>query len=89
MKLKICGAARTVTGSCHLLTLDSGYTVLLECGLYQGREDELDDFNFKWEFDPAKIDLLVVSHAHIDHIGRIPKLVKDGFTALLRVHTLQ
>lgn len=79
MKLKFCGAARTVTGSCHLLTLDSGLTILLECGMYQGREDELDDFNTHWEFDPAKIDLLVVSHAHIDHIGRIPKLVKDGF----------
>ena len=79
MKLKICGAARTVTGSCHLLTLDNGFTVLLDCGLYQGREDELDDFNASWEFEPAKIDLLVVSHAHIDHIGRIPKLVKDGF----------
>ena len=79
MKIKFCGAARTVTGSSHLLTLDSGFTILLDCGLYQGREDELDDFNLKWEFEPSKIDLLVVSHAHIDHIGRIPKLVKDGF----------
>ncbi|MFM9944004.1 MAG: MBL fold metallo-hydrolase RNA specificity domain-containing protein [Bacteroidia bacterium] len=79
MKIKFCGAARTVTGSSHLLTLDNGSTILLDCGLYQGREDELDDYNLKWEFDPEKIDLLVVSHAHIDHIGRIPKLVKDGF----------
>lgn len=79
MKLKFCGAARTVTGSSHLVTLDNGFTILLDCGLYQGREDELDDFNTHWEFDPAAIDLLVVSHAHIDHIGRIPKLVKDGF----------
>ncbi len=79
MKLKFCGAARTVTGSSHLLTLDNGFTILLDCGMYQGREDELDDFNMHWEFDPAKINVLVVSHAHIDHIGRIPKLVKDGF----------
>jgi metallo-beta-lactamase family protein len=79
MKLKFCGAAQTVTGSCHLLTLDNGFTLLLDCGMYQGHEDELDDFNTQWLFDPSKIDLLVVSHAHIDHIGRIPKLVKDGF----------
>ena len=79
MKLKFCGAARTVTGSSHLLTLDNGFTILLDCGMYQGREDKLDDFNMHWEFDPAKINVLVVSHAHIDHIGRIPKLVKDGF----------
>jgi len=79
MKIKFCGATRTVTGSCHLLTLDSGYTILLDCGLYQGHEDDFDLFNASWAFDPAKIDLLVVSHAHIDHIGRIPKLVKDGF----------
>ena len=71
---------RQVTGSCHLLTLDNGFTVLLDCGLYQGHIDDLEEFNSRWEFDPTKIDLLVVSHAHIDHIGRIPKLVKDGFT---------
>ena len=80
MKIKFCGAARTVTGSCHLLTLDNGYTILLDCGMYQGNEDEFDTFNGEWLFDPTKIDLLVVSHAHIDHIGRIPRLVKDGFT---------
>lgn len=79
MKLKFCGAARTVTGSCHLLTLDNGFTILLDCGLYQGREEEFDEFNSNWLFDPASIDVLVVSHAHIDHIGRIPKLVKDGY----------
>jgi metallo-beta-lactamase family protein len=79
MKLKFCGAARTVTGSCHLLTLDNGFTILLDCGMYQGREDEFGEFNSNWLFEPDKIDLLVVSHAHIDHIGRIPKLVKDGF----------
>lgn len=79
MKIKFCGAAQTVTGSAHLVTLDSGYTILLDCGLYQGRDEEFEDFNANWQFDPSKLDCLVLSHAHIDHCGRIPKLVKDGF----------
>lgn len=79
MKIKFCGAAREVTGSAHLLTLDSGYKILLDCGLYQGHSDEMKDFNSKWLFDPASVDCLILSHAHIDHSGRIPKLVKDGF----------
>ena len=79
MKVKFCGATRTVTGSAHLITLDSGYTVLLDCGLYQGRDEEFEDFNANWQFDPTSLDCLVLSHAHIDHCGRIPKLVKDGF----------
>ncbi len=79
MKLTICGAAGTVTGSCHLLELDSGYKLLLDCGMYQGREEEFDAFNTEWLFDPASIGCLVLSHAHIDHSGRIPKLASDGF----------
>jgi metallo-beta-lactamase family protein len=79
MKIKFCGAAREVTGSCHLLTLDNGYTILLDCGLYQGQAENLENFNATWLFDPAAIDCLILSHAHIDHAGRIPKLVKDGF----------
>jgi metallo-beta-lactamase family protein len=79
MELKICGAAQTVTGSCHLLTLENGFKILLDCGLYQGHEDLLEDFNHQWYFNPAEIDVLILSHAHIDHCGRIPKLVKDGF----------
>ncbi len=79
MKIKFCGAAKTVTGSCHLLTLDDGYTILLDAGLYQGSENEFTDFNNRWLFDPKIIDCLILSHAHIDHSGRIPKLVKDGF----------
>ncbi|MGI9535420.1 MAG: MBL fold metallo-hydrolase RNA specificity domain-containing protein [Thermodesulfobacteriota bacterium] len=79
MEIKFCGAARTVTGSAHLLTLNSGYKILMDCGLYQGRDEEFDEFNENWMFDPSEIDCLVLSHAHIDHCGRIPKLVKDGF----------
>ena len=79
MKLQICGAAQTVTGSCHLVTLENDFKLLLDCGLYQGHEDEFEDFNSKWLFQPSEIDVLVLSHAHIDHCGRIPKLVKDGF----------
>ena len=79
MNIKFCGAARTVTGSCHLLTLNDGFRILLDCGLYQGRDDELVDFNRTWLFDPPDIDSMVLSHAHIDHSGRIPRLVKDGY----------
>jgi metallo-beta-lactamase family protein len=79
MTIQFCGAAGTVTGSCHLLTLDDGYKILLDCGLYQGSEDEMISFNREWFFEPASIGTLVLSHAHIDHSGRIPKLTKDGF----------
>jgi len=80
MKLKFCGAAREVTGSCHLITLQDGYKILLDCGLYQGENDNLDDFNDKFFFKPHEIDCVILSHAHIDHCGRLPKLVKNGFT---------
>lgn len=83
MKIQFCGAAREVTGSAHLLTLDDGFTILLDCGLYQGRDEEMDDFNRDWLFDPATVDCLVLSHAHIDHSGRIPKLVRDGFSGTI------
>jgi metallo-beta-lactamase family protein len=79
MKVKFCGAARTVTGSCHLITTDDGTKILLDCGLYQGNDPDFDDFNQEWAFDPDDIDVMVLSHSHIDHAGRIPKLVKDGF----------
>ncbi len=79
MKIKFCGAAGTVTGSSHLLTLDDGTTILFDCGLYQGAEPEYMQFNYKFLFDPAEIDIVLLSHAHIDHCGRLPKLIKDGF----------
>ncbi len=79
MEIQFCGAAQTVTGSCHLLKLDDGYKILLDCGLYQGRDEEFEDFNANWIFDPKEINCMILSHAHIDHCGRIPRLVKDGF----------
>lgn len=79
MQIQFCGAAREVTGSAHLITLDDGYTILLDCGLYQGRNDEMEDFNDNFIFKPESVDCLILSHAHIDHTGRVPKLVKDGF----------
>ncbi len=80
MKVKFCGAAQHVTGSAHLLTLSNGYKILLDCGLYQGYSKDMKNFNENWLFDPAEIDCMILSHAHIDHTGRIPKLVKDGYS---------
>ena len=79
MNIKFCGAARQVTGSCHLLTLDNGFKILLDCGMFQGSYKEDIISNSRFLFNPAEIDCVVLSHAHIDHCGRLPKLVKDGF----------
>jgi metallo-beta-lactamase family protein len=79
MQIKFCGAAGTVTGSAHLITFNDGFKLLLDCGLFQGAEDDTDVLNNHWGFDPEEIDAMILSHAHIDHCGRIPKLVKDGF----------
>ncbi len=79
MELQFIGAARTVTGSMHCLTV-GGKKVLLDCGLYQGKRKEAFEINRNFEFfDPAEIECLVLSHAHIDHCGNIPSLVKRGF----------
>lgn len=80
MKIAFHGAARTVTGSKHLLTLKNGKKILLDCGMFQGMGKETQDLNSTFGFDAASVDCLVLSHAHIDHSGLIPKLVKDGFT---------
>src|SRR5579862_5154046 len=79
MKIAFHGAARTVTGSKHLLTLKNGNKYLLDCGMFQGMGPETDTLNREWGFTPADVDYLILSHAHIDHSGLIPKLVKDGF----------
>ena len=68
-----------MTGSSHLLTLDDGFRILLDCGLYQGREEAYENFNRHFFFKPGDIDLVILSHAHIDHSGKLPRLVKEGF----------
>lgn len=78
MKIQFCGAATGVTGSCHLITTEH-HKLLLDCGQFQGGK-AMDAMNHEaFPFDPAEIDYLVLSHAHIDHCGRIPLLVKRGF----------
>lgn len=80
MKIAFHGAARTVTGSKHLLTLSNGRKYLLDCGMFQGLGQATSGLNRNWGFEPAEVDHLILSHAHIDHSGLIPKLTKDGFT---------
>ena len=77
MTIQFFGAARTVTGSKHLLTLADGTQILLDCGLFQGINT--DELNQQFGFDPAAVDYMVLSHAHIDHTGLIPRLVAQGF----------
>jgi metallo-beta-lactamase family protein len=78
MKIRFLGASTSVTGSCHLITTNN-HKFLLDCGQFQG-SDEMDELNAKeFDFDPAEIEFLILSHAHIDHSGRIPLLVKRGF----------
>ncbi|KAB7731890.1 MBL fold metallo-hydrolase [Rudanella paleaurantiibacter] len=78
MKIQFMGAARTVTGSKHLITTQKGTKVLLDCGLFQGIDT--DDLNQNFHFNPADVDYLLLSHAHIDHTGLVPRLVRQGFT---------
>jgi metallo-beta-lactamase family protein len=79
MKIQILGAAREVTGSKHLITLDNGKKILLDCGMYQGKGAATDGMNRNLGFNPGDIDYLILSHAHIDHSGLIPYIVKLGF----------
>jgi metallo-beta-lactamase family protein len=78
MKITFHGAARTVTGSQHLIEVN-GQRVLLDCGLYQGSRRDAFERNRNLPFDAAGVEVLVLSHAHIDHSGNIPNLVKSGF----------
>ena len=82
MELTSYGAALEVTGSQHLLEIN-GKKILLDCGLFQGRRKESFDKNNWFSFDPAEIDVLILSHAHIDHSGNIPTLVKKGFKGVV------
>lgn len=71
------GAAETVTGSCHLIQFKHGPNILVDCGMFQGQTEHQSSEPFG--FDPKAVDILLITHAHLDHVGRIPKLVKEGF----------
>ncbi len=78
MRIRFYGAARTVTGSQHLIEIN-GKNLLLECGIFQGRRKHFYERNSSFAFDPKKIDAVILSHAHIDHSGNLPNLVKQGY----------
>jgi metallo-beta-lactamase family protein len=79
MKIAFHGAARAVTGSKHIITLSNGTKILLDCGLFQGMGEVTDKLNGYFGFNPETITYMVLSHAHIDHVGLLPRLVKEGF----------
>jgi metallo-beta-lactamase family protein len=79
MKIRFLGAAREVTGSKHLITIENGKKILLDCGMFQGKGLETDAMNRNLGFDPEDIDHIILTHAHIDHSGLIPYLYKLGF----------
>ena len=78
MRINFHGAAQTVTGSQHLLEIN-GHRLLLDCGLYQGRRSETYERNLNFAHDPRKVDAVILSHAHIDHAGNLPNLVRNGY----------
>ena len=78
MNITFHGAAQTVTGSRHLISLN-GHHLLLECGLFQGRRKETYQRNLNFPFEPTDVDAVILSHAHIDHIGNLPNLVRQGY----------
>ena len=82
--LQSFGAAEVVTGSCHLLQLQCGITLLVDCGMFQGSVEERNYEAFG--FNPAEVDFLLITHGHLDHVGRIPKLVKEGFRGTIVTH---
>jgi len=79
MKISFHGAAQTVTGSKHLVTLENNTKILFDCGLFQGLGKDTVPLNQYWGFEPSDVKYVLLSHAHIDHSGLLPKLVKDGF----------
>jgi metallo-beta-lactamase family protein len=83
MKIAFHGAARTVTGSKHLITLKNGKKILLDCGMFQGMGRETVPLNHDFGFDPREVDVMILSHAHIDHSGLIPRLNKLGYTGTI------
>ena len=81
--IQFYGAAQVVTGSKHQITTAHGKKLLLDCGLFQGRIDNRDELNRHFGFDPHEVDYVILSHAHIDHSGLLPRLVKEGFRGII------
>jgi metallo-beta-lactamase family protein len=80
MELEFSGAAREVTGSCHIVRAN-GKTVLLDCGMFQGSRREAAEKNKRLPIPAGEVDAVVLSHAHIDHAGRLPYLVNEGYAS--------
>ena len=85
MKIIFNGAAQTVTGSQYLIEVN-GERLLLECGLYQGKRAESQLRNRTFHFDPASLNAVILSHAHIDHSGNLPNLIKSGYQGPILCH---
>ncbi|MGH2426717.1 MAG: MBL fold metallo-hydrolase, partial [bacterium] len=79
MRVTFHGAVRTVTGSMHLVDAD-GTRLLLDCGLFQGRRNDFYEVNRHFAFPPSSVDAVILSHAHLDHCGNLPTLVRGGFS---------
>ncbi|MES2779764.1 MAG: MBL fold metallo-hydrolase [Bacteroidota bacterium] len=86
MHIQFWGAAQYVTGSKHLITTQAGTKILLDCGLIQGRLQNKDASNRHFGFNPYEVDYVILSHAHIDHSGLLPRLVKEGFRGIIFAH---
>jgi metallo-beta-lactamase family protein len=83
MQIQFWGAAQHVTGSKHLLTTPKGTKILMDCGLFQGRMADRESLNRNFGFNPYDVDYVILSHAHIDHSGLLPRLVREGFKGII------
>jgi metallo-beta-lactamase family protein len=79
--IKSYGGAEVVTGSCHLLKLKCKKSIMIDCGMFQGLEEKKNSKEF--DFNPAEVDYIILTHTHLDHIGRVPKLIKEGFNGTI------
>jgi len=85
IRVSCLGGVGTVTGSCYLLETPGGKRLLVDCGLFQGGR-QMESRNWEpWGFSPKDLEAVFLTHAHIDHSGRLPKLIKDGFKGKIRV----